>query len=472
MRQSSNEQRSKRSLSAMMLLLTAISLPFAGCSDLLAVKDVDVTAQANFVDATSIPALRASVLADFQSAFENQILYSGLLGDEWVHSGTYPTRLEVDRREIDVNNATTEGLFSGLSRARAMADFVNDRYDAVDPDNTAMSQRAEARALSGMALLLLAEHYCEGTPISRFVQSDNDFIYGPPLTRAQVLDTAMARFDGALAAAPSGSDAAYLAAIGKARTYLNMGASYYDDAAAAVAAVPTDWLFRIDHNAQSGQNNSIWSYNTSQERWSATDGEGGNGLHFLTEDDPRVLAIRTPSNDVGFDRRTPVYNALKYSDRPAWTVVADGVEARLIEAEDQLYNNQDATFLVTLNDLRTQVATLLPLHYFDFQTQLSSVGVPLSLAPLTAPATHAESVDLLFHERGFWLWLTAHRLGDMRRLIRQYGRDTETVFPTGLYIRNGYAAGGSYGPDVNFPIPVPEQNNPQPGAGVCLNRDP
>ena len=39
--------------------------------------------------------------------------------------------------------------------------------------------------------------------------------------------------------------------------------------------------------------------------------------------------------------------------------------------------------------------------------------------------------------------------------IRQYGRTAETVFPSGAYLK-----GGTYGEDVNLPIPVEEQNNP------------
>ena len=54
----------------------------------------------------------------------------------------------------------------------------------------------------------------------------------------------------------------------------------------------------------------------------------------------------------------------------------------------------------------------------------------------------------------------------MRRLIRQYGRDSESVFPTGVYFK-----GGAYGPDVNFPIPAPEANNPDQSAGECMNRN-
>jgi hypothetical protein len=75
-------------------------------------------------------------------------------------------------------------------------------------------------------------------------------------------------------------------------------------------------------------------------------------------------------------------------------------------------------------------------------------------------------VDNLFGERARWLWLTAHRLSDLRRLIRQYGRATESVFPTGPYFKQGLV----YATDVNFPVPIDEQNNPK--FQQCLDRNP
>jgi len=81
-----------------------------------------------------------------------------------------------------------------------------------------------------------------------------------------------------------------------------------------------------------------------------------------------------------------------------------------------------------------------------------------------------EGADVLFRERAFWLYATGHRLGDMRRLIRQYGRDPETVFPTGDY----YKGGLTYGEDVNLPLPRREANNPNvgnnPNPDGCLDR--
>ena len=93
------------------------------------------------------------------------------------------------------------------------------------------------------------------------------------------------------------------------------------------------------------------------------------------------------------------------------------------------------------------------------------------LSPLTDPGTAAARVDMLFRERAFWMYFTSHRLGDMRRLIRQYGRGTETVFPTGPYLH-----GGVYGTEVVLVPAQTELNNPDwggPGASdpkkVCTD---
>ena len=84
--------------------------------------------------------------------------------------------------------------------------------------------------------------------------------------------------------------------------------------------------------------------------------------------------------------------------------------------------------------------------------------------PGATPDTAART-NLTFRERGFWLFGTGHRLSDLRRLVRQYGRAVETVFPTGTYMK-----GGTYGTDVNIPVPTDEQNNPS--FKGCIDRNP
>src|SRR5678815_5015115 len=66
-----------------------------------------------------------------------------------------------------------------------------------------------------------------------------------------------------------------------------------------------------------------------------------------------------------------------------------------------------------------------------------------------------------------------HRHGDMRRLIWQYGRNAESIFPKGPYEPdNTSKAGANYGTDVNLPIPEEESNNPLflKGPAGCINR--
>ena len=106
---------------------------------------------------------------------------------------------------------------------------------------------------------------------------------------------------------------------------------------------------------------------------------------------------------------------------------------------------------------------------------LAARGYTGSLAALADPGTDVARQNLLFRERAYWLFLTAHRVGDLRRMIRQYGRGAETVFPTGSYLSNGRST--IYGTDTSFPIPVEELNNPEaqqdpsPALKGCLNRD-
>ena len=88
------------------------------------------------------------------------------------------------------------------------------------------------------------------------------------------------------------------------------------------------------------------------------------------------------------------------------------------------------------------------------------------LTPLAAASTDAARVDQLFRERAFSLFGRGTRTGDLRRLIRQYNRLPASVFPVGAWHK-----GGNYGPDVTIPLPLAEANNPNAGAGMCLDRN-
>jgi hypothetical protein len=211
------------------------------------------------------------------------------------------------------------------------------------------------------------------------------------------------------------------------------------------------------------QNNGTWSLTVVWRDSVRADAEAGIGLPYQSDGnikkvgggfDPRVadsVANRSGQGNKGFDGTTVQWIQAKYPLRSTTATIADGVEARLIEAEASLQAGDPVTALATLNALRSNTA-LLALR-----------GYPAtSLPPLTLQATTAAQQDQLFKERAYWMYLTSHRLGDLRRLIRQYGRPVNSVFPNGPYFK-----GGLYGTDVNVPVPFQEQNNPEYDESLC-----
>jgi hypothetical protein len=294
------------------------------------------------------------------------------------------------------------------------------------------------------------ENYCSGVPFSETIDS---ILYGDPLTTTQMFEQAVAHFDAAIGHPAASTDIEYLARIGKGRALLSLNQA--SAAAAAVQPVPDDWvMYNYHSNTASRTRNGVYHLNYEAGRWSVAEAEGGNGLAFRSDSDPRV-----PWSDQGqgFDNCAEciLYQFDVYQDRTDGFPLASGVEARLIEAEAALGTGG---WLTILNDLRANFATLGPLLYPDNPPSGT-------LDPLTDPGSAAEREDLLFGERAYWLFGTGHRVGDLRRLVRQYGRGAESVFPTGAYFK-----GGSFGTDVNFPVPQPEENNPN--FQQCLDRNP
>ena len=153
----------------------------------------------------------------------------------------------------------------------------------------------------------------------------------------------------------------------------------------------------------------------------------------------------------GTDLTTNTYLFTRYTSLTSPIVFSSGLEARLIEAEAALNANpNDAAttgtgWLGILNALRaTQITPALP--------------------SLADPGSAAARVDLVFRERAFWMYATGHRFGDMRRLVKRYGRAQASVYPIGLY-----KGGNSYGTDVAFTMGLAEQANPN--VHTCTNLD-
>jgi hypothetical protein len=450
-------------LAALTLGALGASVLLAGCDTkkVLAVTDPDVARPPALVGATSLPAYRAGAVGDFGNAYDGgnadveQVHSAGLLTDELMNTETFPTRIEIDQRAITLTNTSLNTTYYDLQRARVSSERAAAAYAQYAQTAADSTGLGEVLALGGMTYVLFAENYCGNVPLSTQAP-DGSVTFGPALTKAQLLDSAVSKFNQALATKPPAS-IVNLASIGLGRAKLDQGD--YPGASAAVAAVPANFQYLYVHDATTNrQNNATWALTVSVARFGEANLEGGNGLPFQTDGDVknnpapdrRVADSLRGGNHRGFDNTTNQWVQMKYPDRATPIVVADGVEGQLIVAEAQLNAGNAVGALATLNALRSNASVL------------TVRGLGAALPPLTLQPTQAGQVDQLFKERAYWLYLTSHRLGDMRRLITQYGRGPETVFPTGIYFK-----GGNYGTDVNLPVPFSEQNNPNYVPAAC-----
>jgi hypothetical protein len=188
-------------------------------------------------------------------------------------------------------------------------------------------------------------------------------------------------------------------------------------AAAAVVEVPEDFLYETEHATTPAALHNGLSEASINGNFGVFDQERGNGLDFVSAEDLRVQG----DSGVGTDGITESWFPSKYPNLDSPVTTADSghhgrlSEAQLIVAESELQANAFGPMTDRLNALRDIAG----------------------LDPLSTPGNFTDATDLLFRERAFWLFATGHRLGDLRRLIRQYGRDPEAVFPTGDYFKAG-----------------------------------
>ncbi|GMR13165.1 MAG: hypothetical protein BMS9Abin29_1367 [Gemmatimonadota bacterium] len=433
------------------LAVTALALVFGvgACDGILEVTDPDIVTPSSLANEAGVATLRAGALGDMAVALDGAAsghgatagltVMSGLMSDEFDYSGTFPTRREGDTRLLKPNNSTMNRIYGNLHRARAAAEAA---VGLAGEFGGGAAVTSELQSIVGFSYAIFAETFCAGVPFSNAPADGGELQFGMPLTTDQMFVASGEWFDKALSGA--GGDLANLAKVGKARALLGQG--QIAAAAAAVAGVPTEFVYNIEHSTNSRrQENGIFVMTTVRRQYSVAEVKGINGINYRSAMDPRV-----PWDGglvFGQDDRTLYYNQLKYTSSNAFVPLASGIEARLIEAEAMIAANGAG--------VAGQVAGI-------HDALRATVGLaPVDLTGMTQDQLRAYH----FRERAFWLYATGHRQGDLRRLVRVYGEPVETVFPWGPYFK-----GGQYNTLVNFPVPESEQNNPN-FAG-CLDVNP
>ena len=457
---------SRRIVSAVTLNVAAagcIALAACNPTDSVQVVDPDIINPADAQSAAGANAVRLGAIGRLNAATsggssgsEGLFLLSGLLADEWNNGDSFIARWEVDQRAITTQNSFLTDTDRLLARARLSATQAIDLLQKFNPLGPA-ADVGEMYFIRAYVENAVAEHYCNGLILSTVVDGVEQ--YGSPMSTTEAFNLALLHVDSGLVlvTGSTANDVKIRSALAvlKGRILLNLNRPA--DAAVAVASVLTSARY-FNFHSQTTNDNAIWTYNNTARRYSVSSGEGTNGLDFATANDPRIPVCQggdAVCKTIGVTQTQrddksafPIYVQRIWPARDNSVPLTSGVEARLIEAEAAFRAGNVAGMIAKLNQARTEG------------------GVTGLAANLTDPGTDAARVNLIFRERAFWMFSTGHRVGDMRRLIKFYGRPAETVFPTGAWHK-----GGPYGTDVNFPVPQAEENNPNLVKGQnCTDR--
>jgi hypothetical protein len=429
----------------------ALAAIAAGCKkdSLLQVTDPDILNTGDYLTPAGATPLRVGVIANFTSAFDGGtdsfVTMTGNLADELLASDTFDGRLTINARKSAETNSEMEAVYRAMQRARTAAARAAGILATTAP--TPLSNRGELYMILAYSEMMLGEGWCSGVPFSS--EDGVTTTFGAPLTTDAMFQAALAHFDTALSLAETNARVLNGSKIGKGRALLNLGK--FSEAAAAVAAVPNNFVLTTSHSSNSNSNGP-WSASTSgASRYRLMTNEGKNGLPFLTTPaDPRIDWSTSTRN--GFSSQFSAQpNQAKFGQYIDGVIVT-GAAARLIELEAQLQAGtqaaRDAVF-AGLNTLRTSGAAIGGAKGTTLITLPAMTG--------TAPTTQDAAIDLLYKERAFWLWLTGNRLADLRRLVRIYKRDSEAVFPTGQLPS---PLDGTYGTSTTVTVPFSERNNP------------
>ena len=406
---------------------------------------------------SALPGLYIGALNDFTIAWsgagdggngshEGHVGLSSIFTDEMtsLYLDEFTFRRALDTGQATPQNTQLAGIFNDLSASRHSSQLAEASFATLAPHDVG---RAEMLSIEGYTYILFAEMWCSGVPFGSLNETTGAPVYGQPLTTGAMDTIALALFDTASTLAASDTTTEILGAyatstaeilalseVGRARVLLDLGQFTAAQAAADSAVLNDPTLnYQMENSLNSPrQYNGVWQYTFADDAWGVVDRKGGNGLDFESANDPRILWVDGHQN--GSLGVTPsgldtIYFQLKYPTKETSATLASATEATLISAEADLHAGNIGSWANKLNMLRAN----------------SGLGLP----PLTADSTSLASPDMRvevhFREREFWLWLTGTRLGDLRRLIHQYGHNDFPANPTR---------------DIRFSIPVSETNNP------------
>jgi len=442
-----------------MAAATAIvgSLLLGACdpkAELLTPQQPGVISPASVTSATAANALYAGALGRWKASMNGgggntEALWNweALFTDEVRSSDTFSQRNDADQRNLQTNDGVLTPIYQAAQQARGRARDAINALLAYNDTDVGKQHVGEMYLMMGYIEMAMSQVFCNGIPFGETVGGVPQ--YTPPLTNADGSKLAIARLDTALTYF-TGTDAGTQNLINavrvtKGRAQVDLGD--FGGAAATVASVPTSFQYNFDYS-QTTFDNEWWVMGPSVKRYTAGDsvdkaGQIFNAIPFVRLGDPRVSI--TDTKTTAEDNTSNFYQVNNWGrDDPIPPL--SGIDARLIEAEAKLQANDIPGMMTILNALRTSPQTI-------------GIFRIAAMAALPTPADKTAATDLFFREKALWQYERGYRMDDLRRLVRQYGRTQDKVFPSGNFTRNGTPS-GVFGSQVAFPVPDHEINNP------------
>ncbi len=406
------------------LLLASAMLLMSACSDLLKVSDPG-SIQGGQLNDPALEQLEVNgVIGEFQYAFGNYALWSGVLADEVFTDHTNVSVREFSLHNFNDLNTINADVYENLQRTRQSADDASLRLKGFLGANAATSlNMARVMAYGAYSYVLLAEGFCEA-PVN----------LSAGLPPEELFRRAIARFDTAITIAKAASSGANVAAatdlinmsnVGAARAALKMGD--LTKARSYAILVPAAYEKLAYYSA-----NSVRENNQLNRPARTADPFLGIYPGFLGINDPRLPPLGTSRLGLNSNPIFPPQRPLMYSGWSATVLqpiditthikFATGLEAQYIVAEA---DGPVATTLAFVNARRA----------VGNQPQVSLAGAAL-MAEVRA-------------QRARDFFLTGQRLGDLRRYLKA-GIDQ---FPKGKYP----VFSDFYGDKTCFIVPLSEK---------------
>lgn len=385
------------------------SIPLLGACDLAVELPGDITA-AELEQPEDLPLLVTSAEGVFECAYQQYVLLSAQLVDEFMTGGSDGAYYIYDQREITPATSgyasggcpggQLSGLYTPLSQARWFTDSNLQRAQ----EGGSQDLVARSAVLAGYAYTLFGEGFCSAA-----------FDEGPEVFPPEVLALAEDRFSTAISSASG--ELQTLAYLGRARVRLNQG-----DMSGAVSdaqQVPDGFAYYATRSsADNSRQNHLYGSNWI-DRNIEVDVPFWN-LEFEGVPDPRVELVHT--GNTGRNGLNPEVLQTKYQDYEADIPIGRYAEALLIIAEAA----GGQTAVDNINELHARAGL-----------------------PPFASSDPAEIMEQVYEERRRELFLEGHRMNDMLRL--------NIPFPSGADPFNDRR----YGETTCFPLPdIERENNP------------